>query len=138
MTDVIERLFQVYKSGTNYNVCQKYLERLYRFKNFLHPSCFRGINENVSPLSPLHNVGSVATALSYMEKHHLSSCCVLDFTRASSSKRLWIFCCRAILDIRFPFLRPFPALALIALAVLGSTTHFLGCLGFVRQPCLPL
>ena len=37
----------------SYNVCQKYLERLYSFKNFLPPSCFRGINENVHPLSPL-------------------------------------------------------------------------------------
>ena len=59
----------------SYNVCQKYLERLYSFKNFLPPSCFRGINENVHPLPPLYNVGSVAKVLSYLEKYHLSQVC---------------------------------------------------------------
>ena len=66
--------YDQYKS-TKDNVCQKYLERLYSFKNFLPPSCFRGINENVHPLPPLYNVGSVAKILSYLEKYHLSQLC---------------------------------------------------------------
>ena len=41
-----------YGLNVNYNVCQKYLERLYSFKNVLPPSCFRGINESVNPLPP--------------------------------------------------------------------------------------
>ena len=64
-----------FKIHVNYDVCQKYLERMYSFKNFLPPSCLRGINENVYPLPPSYNVGSVARALSYLENYHLSQLC---------------------------------------------------------------
>ena len=36
--------------------------------------CFRGINENVNPLPPLCNVGSVARALSYLESITYPNC----------------------------------------------------------------
>ena len=51
----------------DYNVCQKYLERPYSFENFLPPSCFQGVNENVNPLPPSNIVKSVARALAILK-----------------------------------------------------------------------
>ena len=42
-------------SFRSYNVCQGYLESPYNFKDFLLPSYFRGIKENVNPL-PSHKM----------------------------------------------------------------------------------